>query len=118
CARCGIHGDAGRKAQAATGCRFSLGRCGGGGERWWEAERTNNGPSGIIAAFESFRYDLLYKCTVLQLSYMSDHDFLDGLFGAPPIEPYREVAAYESLWLSEGATFKTVAELFERNPGA
>jgi DNA processing protein len=48
---------------------------------------------------------------------MSDTNFLDGLFEAPPIEPYREVAAYESLWLSEGATFKTVAELFERNPG-
>ncbi|WP_153044113.1 DNA-processing protein DprA [Kerstersia gyiorum] len=48
---------------------------------------------------------------------MSDSDFLDGLFEAPPIEPYRELAAYESLWLSEGATFKTVAELFLRNPG-
>lgn len=48
---------------------------------------------------------------------MSDYNFLEGLFEAPPIEPYREVAAYEALWLAEGATFKTVAELFERNPG-
>lgn len=43
--------------------------------------------------------------------------YLDDFFEAKPIEPSREMAAYESLWLSQGATFKTIAELFNKNPG-
>lgn len=43
--------------------------------------------------------------------------YLDDLFEAKPVEPSREMAAYESLWLSRGATFKTIAELFNQNPG-
>jgi len=41
-----------------------------------------------------------------------------SLFAAPPIDPQAEVAAYESLWLGDGTWFKTLAELFHRNPGA
>jgi DNA processing protein len=47
-----------------------------------------------------------------------DDEIESSIFAAAPISPLREAAAYESLWLSEGAWFKSVAELFDRNPGA
>lgn len=31
-----------------------------------------------------------------------------------PISPWQEMGAYEALWLEQGATFKTIAEKFER----
>lgn len=40
------------------------------------------------------------------------------LFAALPIDPRREMAAYESLWLGDGAWFGRLAELFRRYPGA
>jgi DNA processing protein len=39
-------------------------------------------------------------------------------FSAAPISPLREAAAYESLWLGDGAWFKNIADLFRQNPGA
>lgn len=42
----------------------------------------------------------------------------DGIFAAPPIEPLREMAAYEWLWNSDRASFKNLAETFRNNPGA
>lgn len=44
-----------------------------------------------------------------------DHNIL---LSAPPIEPLREMAAYEALWESETASFKTIAETFEQYPDA
>jgi DNA processing protein len=35
-----------------------------------------------------------------------------------PISPRREIGAYEALWLEQGATFKTLAEKFARDPSA
>lgn len=35
-----------------------------------------------------------------------------------PISPWREMGAYEALWLEQGATFKTIAEKFERTPNS
>lgn len=40
-----------------------------------------------------------------------------SIFSAAPITPLREAAAYESLWLGEGAWFKHIADLFRENPG-
>ena len=37
---------------------------------------------------------------------------------APPIQPQREMGAYEALWESESASFKTIAETFEQYPFA
>ena len=34
------------------------------------------------------------------------------------IEPARELGAYEALWAREGTTFKSVAQLFAKHPGA
>ena len=39
-----------------------------------------------------------------------------SIFSAPPIELRREMAAYESLWLGQGAWFKNIAHLFAENP--
>jgi DNA processing protein len=47
-----------------------------------------------------------------------DSDPETSIFAAPPINPLREAAAYESLWLSDGAWFKSIAELFVQNVGA
>jgi len=44
-----------------------------------------------------------------------DHD---TMFSTPPIEPLREMGAYEALWESDSASFKTIAETFEQNPDA
>lgn len=44
-----------------------------------------------------------------------DHN---ALLSAPPIAPQREMGAYEALWESESASFKTIAETFEQNPTA
>ena len=41
-----------------------------------------------------------------------------SMFSAAPIEPLREAAAYESLWLGDGAWFKNIADLFRDHPGA
>src|SRR6478672_2159794 len=41
----------------------------------------------------------------------------DGLAVAP-ISPFRELGAYEELWLQKGATFKTIADKFARDPTA
>jgi DNA processing protein len=35
-----------------------------------------------------------------------------------PISPKRELGAYEALWLAQGATFKTLAEKFAKDPTA
>lgn len=35
-----------------------------------------------------------------------------------PISPRRELGAYEALWLEQGATFKTLADRFARDPDA
>jgi DNA processing protein len=35
-----------------------------------------------------------------------------------PISPGRELGAYEALWLEQGATFKTIAEKFAKDPEA
>lgn len=43
---------------------------------------------------------------------------LSSIFAAAPISPLREAAAYESLWLGDGAWFKRIADLFRENPGA
>lgn len=40
----------------------------------------------------------------------------EAVFAATPVEPRREMAAYEALWLNEGAWFKKIAELFAQNP--
>jgi len=40
-----------------------------------------------------------------------------SIFSSPPIELRREMAAYEALWLNQGAWFKNIAELFASNPG-
>jgi DNA processing protein len=45
------------------------------------------------------------------------HDH-DTMFATPPIAPLREMGAYEALWASESASFKTIAETFEQNPSA
>ncbi|WP_199913876.1 DNA-processing protein DprA [Stenotrophomonas sp. YAU14A_MKIMI4_1] len=42
--------------------------------------------------------------------------FDQTVFAAPPIELRREMAAYESLWLQQGAWFKSIAQLFASNP--
>jgi len=48
----------------------------------------------------------------------SDNTVPRSIFAAPPINLRVEVAAYESLWLSQGAWFKNIAELFDKNPSA
>lgn len=35
-----------------------------------------------------------------------------------PISPRRELGAYEALWLEQGATFKTIADRFAKDPAA
>lgn len=35
-----------------------------------------------------------------------------------PISPYRELGAYEALWTGPKVSFRTIAELFEKRPGA
>lgn len=42
---------------------------------------------------------------------------LSGLSAVPAISPLREIVAYEALWQNEGASFKTIADLFSKNPG-
>ncbi|MFM0068927.1 DNA-processing protein DprA [Paraburkholderia aspalathi] len=42
----------------------------------------------------------------------------DSIFAAPPIDPIREMAAYEALWTLDDASFKSLAQTFEKNPGA
>ena len=42
----------------------------------------------------------------------------DSIFAAPPIDPIREMAAYEALWTLDDASFKSLAQTFESNPGA
>lgn len=39
------------------------------------------------------------------------------IFSAPPIEPIREMGAYEWLWQSDKASFKSLAETFRQHPG-
>jgi hypothetical protein len=39
-------------------------------------------------------------------------------FEARAISPVRELGAYEALWLRDGATFKSIADLFRAQPGA
>lgn len=41
---------------------------------------------------------------------------IESVFAASPIELRREMAAYEALWLNDGAWFKRIAELFASNP--
>lgn len=57
---------------------------------------------------------MLVECT--QSSSMNQA-FDYSIFSSPPIEMRREMAAYESLWLNQGAWFKNVAQLFASNPG-
>src|SRR6185436_12691895 len=39
-------------------------------------------------------------------------------FSLKPVVPFLEMAAYEALWLHPTASYKTIAALFEQNPGA
>jgi len=57
---------------------------------------------------------MLVECT--QPSSMNQA-FDYSIFSSPPIELRREMAAYEALWLNQGAWFKNIAELFASNPG-
>lgn len=57
---------------------------------------------------------MLVECT--QPSSMNQ-SFDYSIFSSPPIELRREMAAYEALWLNQGAWFKNIAELFASNPG-
>ncbi|WP_104012066.1 DNA-processing protein DprA [Burkholderia anthinoferrum] len=41
----------------------------------------------------------------------------DSLLSAPPVDQRREMGAYEWLWNSERASFKSLAETFRQNPG-
>ncbi len=41
-----------------------------------------------------------------------------GIAEKKPISPRRELGAYEALWLEPGASFKTIAEKFGRDPDA
>lgn len=43
---------------------------------------------------------------------------LDSLFQSPPIDMPKEISAYEYLWQQHKASFKTIAELFHKNPNA
>lgn len=43
---------------------------------------------------------------------------LGKLFQSPPIDMPKEIAAYEYLWKQDRASFKTIAELFQKNPNA
>lgn len=45
-------------------------------------------------------------------------DIGQSLLSSPPVEPLKEMGAYEALWQSDRASFKTLAETFERNPTA
>lgn len=47
---------------------------------------------------------------------MNSSDFED-IFVAPPIEPSKEMGAYEALWTREGITFKKIAEFFSGHQG-
>ena len=47
------------------------------------------------------------------LAYSSDGPAL-----AATISPRREIGAYEALWLEQGATFKTLADRFSKDPTA
>ena len=40
----------------------------------------------------------------------------DNILTLPPISPYVELGAYESLWLRKGASFKSLAENFFQSP--
>lgn len=42
----------------------------------------------------------------------------DTVLTCPPISPTREMAAYEALWSHKATTFKTIADVFRRSPGA
>jgi len=42
----------------------------------------------------------------------------DGLSAGRTISPFIELGAYEALWDSEKTTFKSIAEMFDKNPGA
>lgn len=41
---------------------------------------------------------------------------IDNAFSSAII-PFKEIAAYEALWLESKASFKTIANLFRQNPG-
>jgi DNA processing protein len=41
----------------------------------------------------------------------------DAAFSCPPISPLREMGAYEALWSEQNTTFKTIADVFRKNPG-
>lgn len=42
----------------------------------------------------------------------------DEILTLPPISPFVEVGAYESLWLQKGASFKSLAEYFSQSPNS
>ncbi|MDR5776304.1 MULTISPECIES: DNA-processing protein DprA [unclassified Caballeronia] len=45
-------------------------------------------------------------------------DLGQSLLAAAPVEPLREMGAYEALWQSDRASFKSIAETFRQNPNA
>jgi DNA processing protein len=47
--------------------------------------------------------------------YLAHQDFGPAV---APISPRRELGAYEALWLEQGATFKTIADKFAKDPTA
>lgn len=53
----------------------------------------------------------------LQLTHMNSA-LMNRFFTVPPIQPEREMCAYESLWTGQGAWFANIANLFRQNPGA
>lgn len=46
-----------------------------------------------------------------------DTDNMMTLFNKPDISPIEEIAAYETLWEDQKASFKKIAEIFKNNPG-
>ncbi|ACR12110.1 SMF protein [Teredinibacter turnerae T7901] len=44
-------------------------------------------------------------------------NFDSSEFTRKPVSPLKEMAAYESLWMEKGATFKTIADKFRSSPG-
>lgn len=58
---------------------------------------------------------MLFHHTMTQKSADSK---LAELFSSTPVDPMREMCAYESLWKGQGAWFANLAELFRKNPNS
>ena len=49
---------------------------------------------------------------------MAGHEFGRSAFAARAVSPFREMGAYEALWLRPGATFRSLAARFAECPGS